>query len=426
MKLFCIIFFTTIMFCQSLAQHNIVVKGKVIDAVTLSPIPYASVFNKELSYYTLADSTGKFNLVVNPSSENFYLVISSMAYISDTIIIEKTNSDQLKTIPLKPDPKNLPVASVDAMTAKTIVSKAILLIDKNYTDSTFIFNTTYVQYHFEKNNSQKEPTAVRLIFADGDILQQLSGIDKQLKPKEKVKINKVLRSNVYEKNKEEHGDHLMDLLEENPVYHAMGTVLNIKAISYYRFSFDTQVEGNTSEYKINYELLQTDKPKLQRGYLMIDKNNFAVTAFYKEEYNNSNVSKRAIYSSTVPYKWNFKTGSTLINYKNKNGKYFLKSCYQQYEHQLIDNKTHSPAYTVTECFELNVSSIIQNEITNQNSKNFTAFSNLYTIKTIYDESFYQKFLKFSFYFLDKEKQQQFMNDLEQRLPLDEQFKKNCR
>jgi hypothetical protein len=47
-------------------------------------------------------------------------------------------------------------------------------------------------------------------------------------------------------NKEEHGDHLMDLLNENPFKFPVGSVLNLKGIDFYKFTFIQNYAPNTT------------------------------------------------------------------------------------------------------------------------------------------------------------------------------------
>jgi hypothetical protein len=409
---------------HSFSQSVINVTGMVSDRIDKAPIPYATLYNKVYSVYSICDSTGKFSLRVSLTNQNFYLVISSIGYLNDTLSFENLKSDNFKSIFLIPKPEELPVATIDAMTAKTIVQKAIEAIPQNYFDSTFVFNANYCQYHFEKRTNDTCSIAVRFITADADVLQQLSGDKANLHAMEKVRIINLLRSNVYEKNKEQHGDHLMDLLAENPIYHQSGTVLNIKALNCYRFYYDTSKTENDSNYCIHFESVRNDQPKFEHGALTIDKSNFAILSINIDEYANSKFNSRKIYSSSAPYKWDFIDGNFEINFKKQNKKYMVENCYRKYTHKLIDNKIQSPAFELTECFELKVQYQIANENVKEMHSKFSEFSNLYSCKKSFDEINYLKFLDTNFHYIDNMEKEKLKNDLEKLIPLKQQFKNN--
>lgn len=95
--------------CQ---PHNkgLLISGKVIDANTKNPIPWATVklLDKDQSYFT--DSLGNFQLLANSYDKQATVIVSSIGYTTENIIItfgkkDKEKKDQL--LYLKPSQKQL-------------------------------------------------------------------------------------------------------------------------------------------------------------------------------------------------------------------------------------------------------------------------------------------------------------------------------
>src|SRR5262249_4803326 len=225
-------------------------------------------------------------------------------------------------------------------------------------------------------------------------------------------------SDNYEKNNEEHGDHLIDLLEENPVYHSMGTVLNMKAFFLYRFYSDTTLAYPDSIYHIFYYSTDRSGERFDRGEIFIDTAHFAILKFTKEEFKNTRAPRRNLYNSSGNYRWELLFSKLIAEYKTKNGKMYPASLMKNYTHELYDIKVNTKEFLVTEYFELTFGNEIQSKSPRET---FSGFSNLYHRKYIYDASFWKGYSLPDFYF---RKYEHLKSDLEKNKKFEEQFIQN--
>jgi hypothetical protein len=305
----------------------------------------------------------------------------------------------------------IPVVHIEGMSAKQIVKKAIDKIPDNFAADTFYSKIFYRQYHKENN------FYVRLIEASLFFKSTVEKNKNSLNGRERVRVIQLRRSNNYEMNKEEHGDHLFDLLSENPVYHSLGTVLNRKALNSFKFFPDT-IE-NDSVYHIFYFSKNSMDEKVQKGELLIDKRTFAILKFTKEERQNDNAVSKYDKASSVPYCWEFQNGNVIAEYEYRDGKMFLASLNKTYTHELYDNKVHSKEYVVAENFELKVDSDFYSQ--NILPGNFSAVSNLYHLRYPYDRDYWNNYLTPGFVF---ENSKIVIRDLQRKETLEQQFEKN--
>lgn len=82
-KYITVLFILTISF---LSKSQILLKGKIIDKDTKTPVPYSTILEKNSSFGTIADSNGYFNLSINESLYNTdTLIISAIGYSSRII-----------------------------------------------------------------------------------------------------------------------------------------------------------------------------------------------------------------------------------------------------------------------------------------------------------------------------------------------------
>src|SRR5690606_12968715 len=79
-----------------------IVTGKVTDAETKSPLPYASIRIKEKALGVVTNEQGDFTLTLNCSPENYTLVISFVGFKTYEIALTKFIERKNKTLELEP------------------------------------------------------------------------------------------------------------------------------------------------------------------------------------------------------------------------------------------------------------------------------------------------------------------------------------
>ncbi len=85
----------------SFAQSTFVIKGKIMDAVTHDPIPFASVSLKNSTFGKNTDFEGNFSLVVAKITADS-LLVSCMGYTTKSFYISRDSTIQTLNIQLKP------------------------------------------------------------------------------------------------------------------------------------------------------------------------------------------------------------------------------------------------------------------------------------------------------------------------------------
>jgi hypothetical protein len=278
---------------------------------------------------------------------------------------------------------------------------------------------TFYQEGFCRQYHQENNKYVRLIEAAITIENRAEKNNASLKTNERVLINHIRRSDNNEQNNDEHGDHLIDLLEENPVYHSLGTVLNIKSLDLYRFYFDTTLTYPDSIYHIFYYSHDHTRDRYDRGEIFIDAKTFAIIKITIEEFKNDRPIRREN-NSSGRYRWDFLSSKLIAEYKMKNGKMYTISLMKTYTHDLYDIKVYTKEFTVTECFELTLQQENQSKPAVMQPY-FSDFSNLYHRKYVYDAAFWKNYPIPDFYF---QKSEDVKRDLEKNKKLGEQFFQN--
>ncbi len=394
------------------AQNEIKISGTVVEDSTLHAVPFANVSCKETA--TLTDINGKFNFTSISVNNSDSIHFSCIGFENKTIPIRSFLSGLEQTIVLIPKVYELPAQTIHGLSSSEIIENAIRKIPGTFAADTFYQAGFYRQYH-EENSKY-----VRLIEAAVTIENRVEKSSTSLKSDERVSINQLRRSDNYERNNEEHGDHLIDLLEENPVYHSTGTMLNMKALNLYRFYFDTTRTYPDSIYHIFYYSTDRSRERFDRGEIFIAADDFAILKFTKEEFKNTHTIRRELYNSSARYRWEFLSSKLVAEYKMKKGKMYPASLVKTYTHELYDNKVNTKEFLVTECFELTLKNEIQTKALSQ-KRNFSVFSNLYHRKYVYDASFWQNYFIPGFYF---RKSEDVKHDLEKEKNLEEQFLQN--
>jgi hypothetical protein len=118
---------------KNVQQNLIVIKGKVIDAETRSPLVFATVAIKESNVAIVTNIDGEFTLKVSDLSNSKTLEISFVGYKNKTIPLSELKGNGSKNvIALESAPIPIKEIVVKPLDPVSIVQKAINNISKNY------------------------------------------------------------------------------------------------------------------------------------------------------------------------------------------------------------------------------------------------------------------------------------------------------
>lgn len=94
------------------------------------------------------------------------------------------------------------------------------------------------------------------------------------KTKRKFFIEHIRRSNVYERNGDKHGDHLVDLMSENPINSTHTSCLNMTNI--YNYDFKIVNSEKATEVKIYFQNKDWQAQQNMAGFIVINKYDYAI------------------------------------------------------------------------------------------------------------------------------------------------------
>ena len=215
-------------------------------------------------------------------------------------------------------------------------------------------------------------------------------------------------------NKDVHGDHLAELLEENSVHYPSHFFTNPFNLGRYSFHFDSTIQSDTL-VRIKFIHSAKGESKIQKGYLDISLLDTAIIETFIESTPNPGFNSREINQSN----WHFRNGSVKVSYRKMANKYFLAKIDFNYLHEIYNSVFKTYDFKVKEQFSLWVYSYELNPKLNQDDK-FFVLSNLYRRQYDYNPSFWTNYPLLETYPLEKKKQE----DLEKEAKLESQFMDN--
>lgn len=119
------------------------ISGTIVDSVTNSPIPYASIGLENSSIGTIANGLGEFNFSI-PNQEHRRFIISCIGY--DKVLLDISETE----ITIKMSPSTTVLKDVlileKKLSAKAILKKAFRKIKKNYIRQPLTMSTFYRHY----------------------------------------------------------------------------------------------------------------------------------------------------------------------------------------------------------------------------------------------------------------------------------------
>ncbi len=386
------------------AQDNILFKAYVFDKDTKQPLELAAAHIKGTQLGGVTDNYGYVEVPMPKVNLKDSILFTYIGYEPSGILVPGYDSKDTVRIYLSSGSVVTKEAVITALNAKGVLIKAIDNMKANLLTDSMIATGFYRQYH-EENGKY-----VRLIEADVSVAFNTKSIY-QYSFHESLKVNKERRSENYETNGDVHGDHLVDLLKENPYSYNKNNFLDKKKLDFYSPKF---VEENNVEYVISVQYKEASSAKLENAKLWVAKETYAITKIEVEKFPNP-YYVRTRYANDS--RWKLVNETDVIRTEMVNGKYVVSSIERTYNHHVINKTTGNVDYVVEESFEIYFQNYDTENVGAKLKNGYAAFSDLYTTKYKYDSKFWDNYEPVSDYELDED----IVKDLEHAKKLDAQF-----
>lgn len=363
-------------FCAS-SQQLIRLNGQLLNDKNSKPVPFASITISNGNQAALSDEEGRFFISFIYHDKDI-LIISCMGYALKSIRAVMLKGHDSLVFRLDEKIFDIPVIDIERLSAVETVRKAINNRQQNLSDSTQYRNGFYRQFHQEDNYFVRLIEAL-VVTREDPLTFYTPGKG------EKVFVKALRRSDVTEDNNEPHGDHLMDLLNENPIKYPQGSVLNLKGLSFYQFHFaENDVDSIT---RIDFESKSMAEGKPEKGTIYINEESNVITRVIVYTFPDRAADKKLFAPAGKPFVWYFRTGLFDISFKKVNGKYLINRVFKSYVHYLYDAHVRSLAHIVEENFEL----VYGDMISGGEQLEFRPYSELYSKKYNYHPSDFKNF-----------------------------------
>lgn len=369
-----------VIFCSLLlpAQGNVLIKGYVLDYDTKEPLSLAAIQIKNTQLGALSEDNGYFELPIPRNNLGDSLLVSYIGYLSTGLSVQNYNPADTLRVLLSTSAITTTEAVITAMNARGALLRAIDSMKTNLFLDSLIGHAFYRQYHKENGKY------VRLIEADVSVAFNCKNVYRY-SFHESVKVNKQRRSENYETNGDVHGDHLVDLLKENPYSYNRNNFLDKKKIDFYAPKF---ADENQNEYVVSVQYKENSSQKLEQAKLWIDKTTFAITRIEIEKYPNP-YYQRTRYENES--RWKLVNEKNIIETDVVNGKYVVSGITRAYNHHVLNRITGQVDFVVEESFEMYFYDYTTQKVGEELAKGYSAFTDLYIAKYRYDNAFWNDY-----------------------------------
>ena len=385
--------------------QNVAVRGFILDKQNNQPLSLCAVQVKNSQLGALTEDNGFFELPLPITNLTDSVKISFIGYFPKTISIAGYKQGDTLKIYLETAIETKAEAVIIAENAKGVLLKAITGLKQNLFRDSIIQTGFYRQFHKENG------TFVRLM--EADISVALNSKDPYMYSfHELIQVNQQRRSETYETNGDNHGDHLVDLLKENPFSYNKTTFLNPKNLDFFAPKFESE---DSAQYIIKTQYKESSSAKLERARIWVQKGTYAITRIEVEKFPNPYyVKSRYAFDSH----WQLVNETDVVLLTKYKGKFVVSSLERVYNHHVLNRQTGQVDYVVEESFDLYFYQYSDENITAQikNGK-YHDFTSLYTSNYNYNDKFWNNYL------MAKEHPllPQIEKDLSHAKPLDQQF-----
>ncbi len=371
-----------LLFATAQAQENIYLRGFVYDKdANNAPLGTAAIQLKNTQLGGLTEDNGYFEIPIPKVNLKDSLKVSFVGYLPQSLSIASYKDGDTLRISLSSAIETKAEAVITSYNARGVLIKAIDNLKKNlYTDSV-IQTGFYRQYHKENG------TYVRLIEADVNVVFNIKSPYKY-SFHELMQVNKQRRSENYERNVDamNHGDHLADLLKENPFSYNKGTFMNPKMIDFFAPKFESE---DSVQYIIKTQYKESSSAKLEQARIWVEKETFAILRIEVRKYPNPYYVKSRYANSTI---WKLVNETDIVELEKVNGKLFVSALSRTYNHHVVNPRTGQVDFIVEETFDLNFDEYETDGVGALVQKGkYSEFSELYLGKYKYDSKFWDEY-----------------------------------
>lgn len=389
------------------AQENIYLRGFVYDKdANNAPLAMAAVQIKNTQLGGLADDNGYFEIPIPKLNLKDSMKVSYVGYQPQALSIVNYKDGDTLRIYVSSSAETKQEVEIVAMNAKGVLLKAIQNMKQNLLYDSLVATGLYRQSHKENGK------CVRLIEADVSVAFNCKS-PYQYSFHELVQTNKERRSENYETNGDLHGDHLVDLLKENPYSYNRNNFLDAKKLDFYSPKFAGE---DSVEYIISLQYKESSSAKLEQAKIWVQKETYAMTRMEIEKYPNPYYIKSRYANDS---RWKLVNEKDVIETQKVNGKYVVSSIVRNYNHHVLNRQTGNVDFIVEETFEIYFDDFNAETAGDELRKgNFVSMTNLYSSTYKYDAKFWNDYGLLDEYPLSDV----LRKDLEHAVKLDDQFR----
>ena len=387
------------------SAQNVAVRGFVFDKDSKQPLSLCAVQVKNSQLGALTEDNGFFELPLPITNLSDSLKISFIGYLPKALsVVGYKQGDTLKIF-LETAIETKQEAVIIAENAKGVLLKAITNLKKNLLRDSLIQTGFYRQFHKENGKF------VRLIEADVSVAMNARN-PVTYSFHELIQTNQQRRSESYETNGDEHGDHLADLLKENPFSYNRTTFLNPKNIDFFAPKFESE---DTGQYVIKTQYKEASSAKLEQARIWVQKGTYAITRIEVDKFPNPYWVKPRYY---IESRWQLENEKDVIQLTKYMDHFVVSSMERVYNHNVLNPRTGQVDYVVEESFDLYFYKNEHDHIGDQiRAGKYTDVTSLYTSKYFYNEKFWNNYPMLNEHPLNPK----IKADLEHAQPLDKQF-----
>lgn len=391
------------------AQENILLRGFVYDKdANNAPLGMAAIQIKNTQLGGLTDDAGWFEIPIPKLNLKDSLKASYVGYTPQMVSIKDYKDGDTLRVYISSSAETKAEVIVVAMNARGVLLKAIENMRKNLLQDSLIATGLYRQYHKENGKY------VRLLEADLSVAFNTKSIYRY-SFHESVQVNQQRRAENYERNADanNHGDHMVDLLKENPFSYNKTNFLEPKNVDFYAPKI---IGEDTAEYHLSLQYKESSSKELVRATLWVAKETFAITRMEIEKFPNPYYLRGRYEPVSI---WQLVNEKVVVETEKVNGKYVVSSIVRSYNHHVLNKQTGNVDYIVEETFEMFFDDYDTDEVGARMAKGkYWAFTNLYSEPYKYNSTFWKNYDMLDEYPLPE----QIKTDLEHNKPLEEQFK----
>lgn len=390
------------------AQENIYLRGFVYDKdAGNAPLGTAAIQIKNTQLGGLSEDNGYFEIPIPKVNLKDSMKVSFIGYKPQAYSIVNYKEGDTLRVYLTSGAETKQEVTIVAYNAKGVLLKAIENLRKNLYVDSVIQTGFYRQYHKENGKY------VRLLEADVSVAFNIKSPYKY-SFHELMQVNKQRRSENYERNVDamNHGDHLADLLKENPFSYNKGTFLNPKMIDFFAPKFESE---DTAQFIIKTQYKESSSAKLEQARVWVEKETYAILRIEVQKFPNPYYHKSRYANESI---WKLVNETDVVELEKRNGKFFVSALNRTYNHHVTNPKTGSVDFVVEETFDLYFDEYETEGVGALIAKGkYSEFSDLYLTKYKYDSKFWNDYDALEEYPIEEA----IKADLEHAKPLSTQF-----